>query len=312
MKASGTPCRSAAGVCDEAESCDGANAACPADAFVPSGTLCRSAAGLCDVAESCTGSAAACPADQFQPSSFECRPSAGSCDVAESCTGNDAVCPADTGHPDTDGDGVCDLEDDCPTIVDPGQADTDGDGTGDACDPCNNFTPVYATKAKMTLQKLVTLPGDDRFKFSGYLTIPETPAIDPITKGLRVLVHDSVGTVVLDVSVPPGAYDIPNRVGWRVNGSATSWTYKNAGIPTPLVQGIYKAQVKKITKVPGQIKFTIGGKSGSYPVIGTNMPLTGTVVVDTPYATTNQCGEAIFTGPLTSCTYLPSGVVRCR
>jgi hypothetical protein len=36
---------------------------CPTNVFVSSSTVCRSAAGVCDVAESCTGSAAACPSD---------------------------------------------------------------------------------------------------------------------------------------------------------------------------------------------------------------------------------------------------------
>lgn len=43
-------------------------------------------------------------------------------------------CPAAIG--DTDGDGVCDDTDNCPTIGNPGQADGDGDGVGDLCDNC--------------------------------------------------------------------------------------------------------------------------------------------------------------------------------
>ena len=35
---------------------------------------------------------------------------------------------------DTDGDGVPDLQDNCPLVANPDQADADGDGTGDACE----------------------------------------------------------------------------------------------------------------------------------------------------------------------------------
>lgn len=38
--------------------------------------------------------------------------------------------------PDTDGDGIIDSLDNCPTVPNPDQADGDGDGVGDACDNC--------------------------------------------------------------------------------------------------------------------------------------------------------------------------------
>ncbi len=38
--------------------------------------------------------------------------------------------------PDSDGDGIPDPTDNCPTIPNPGQSDIDGDGVGDACDNC--------------------------------------------------------------------------------------------------------------------------------------------------------------------------------
>src|SRR3989441_10130357 len=91
--ASGTTCRSSAGVCDTAETCTGTSAACPADSFVASTTVCRASAGTCDVAENCTGTSAACPNDA--KSAGVCRSAQGDCDVAESCDGVSNDCPAD-------------------------------------------------------------------------------------------------------------------------------------------------------------------------------------------------------------------------
>src|SRR6266446_5920630 len=38
--------------------------------------------------------------------------------------------------PDSDGDGIVDVCDNCPGVANPDQADADGDGAGDLCDPC--------------------------------------------------------------------------------------------------------------------------------------------------------------------------------
>ena len=125
---SGT-CRAAAGECDLAESCNGAQATCPADAKKTSGTACtadtnpctldqcdgtnvtcqhpagnagatcRASAGTCDVVETCTGLSTTCPADAFSSSSTSCRGAAGECDLQENCTGSTAACPADARKP---------------------------------------------------------------------------------------------------------------------------------------------------------------------------------------------------------------------
>ncbi|GAF81875.1 unnamed protein product, partial [marine sediment metagenome] len=53
------------------------------------------------------------------------------CDSAE-----DESRTADDGCGDSDGDGVMDATDNCPTVPNPGQEDSDGDSHGDACDNC--------------------------------------------------------------------------------------------------------------------------------------------------------------------------------
>jgi cysteine-rich repeat protein len=141
--ATGGECRPAAGVCDAAESCDGGGPDCPADGYL-SGVECRAATAgeACDVAEYCPGTGVACPADGFAPLGTPCRAEAGDCDVAEACTGTSAACPADAREPDGTG---CDDGDTC-TMTDSCQGGTcvgadaldcdDGNGcTSDECDP---------------------------------------------------------------------------------------------------------------------------------------------------------------------------------
>src|SRR5439155_1492042 len=80
----GTVCRTSAGVCDVAESCDGASITCPPDGFASASTVCRGAADNCDVAESCTGFTTACPPDLRAPDGTPCN-DANSCTVSDSC-----------------------------------------------------------------------------------------------------------------------------------------------------------------------------------------------------------------------------------
>ena len=307
-------CRSAIDVCDVAESCTGSSATCPANVLASAGTSCRASAGVCDVAETCNGVSTACPADQLRPSGFTCRATAGVCDVAEVCNGSAVSCPADTGLPDGDGDGVCDLDDACPVTSDPLQADADGDGLGDACDPCSNFLSVVATKAQIQLAKLATPPGDDKLKITGSFTVPATPAIDPLSNGgVRIIVTDSTGASVIDASIPGGLYDALTRVGWTTNTSTTSYTYRNSGVAVPTIAGIGKITLKKSSKTPGLVSFTVTGKNGSHAVNTANLPLSATVVLAPPFAANNQCGELKFTGPIPRCTYAAtSGVLKCK
>jgi hypothetical protein len=83
LAAAGSVCRASAGTCDVAETCPGASATCPADAFVADGAVCRASAGTCDAAETCPGASATCPADAFVADGT-------ACDDGSPCTEVDA------------------------------------------------------------------------------------------------------------------------------------------------------------------------------------------------------------------------------
>ena len=121
LRADGVPCREAASACDAEEVCDGASAACPADAPASAGTVCRPAAGVCDADDLCDGASLECPADSFLVSGTSCRAAAGECDAPEACDGASALCPPDDALRGTvcrAANGACDIEETCDGIHD--------------------------------------------------------------------------------------------------------------------------------------------------------------------------------------------------
>jgi hypothetical protein len=173
------------------------------------------------------------------------------------CTGSSAACPPN-----------------------PPNIDSDGDGIPDNCDPCTNILHIEVVRPKLLMSRLLAPPGDDRLKFKGTVTVPTTPTIDPSTHGVRLVITDSVGTTMVDAFLPGGAL-------WKAqNGRA--WSYRDK---TGAVDGVIKASIK--SQLPGQLKFVIVGKNGSYlPPAGS--PVKASLVIDPPVATTGQCGEATF------------------
>ena len=140
IQPAGTPCRTAVGLCDIAETCDGVSADCPADKLAAAGKVCRAVAGDCDIAETCSGTSPDCPADGFKQAGAVCRAAvAGGCDVAESCSGTSAVCPVDSLAPSTT---VC-------------RASTDNN----KCDPAENCTGSSTTCPIDLIYTPPTVPG---------------------------------------------------------------------------------------------------------------------------------------------------------
>ncbi len=287
-----TLCRPVSGVCDAQDFCDGTNKPCPADDVLPSSVLCRAAGGDCDVDDFCDGVAPDCGTDNREPNTVLCRPLADDCDIEDFCDGG-VSCPADVTKPDVDSDGLCDEQDNCPDTADPTFVDDDGDGRGNVCDACTNVEPVDIVNPNILVKRLNTAPGDDTIKFTGTVTVPTTPTIDPIANGLRFRMEDPDGEPVIDVTIPGGAYNNALRVGWKA--TAAGWKYKNVGRIVPLVNGIGSITLTKDKVVAGRIKFLITGKKGNYAVVPSDVPLKVSFVVDAPFAQTGQCGESLLT-----------------
>jgi hypothetical protein len=276
-------CRPAAGACDVAETCSGTADACPPDARAAAGTTCRAAAGTCDLAETCSGTTADCPPDGFRAAGTECRAAAGACDVAESCGGTSPACPADAGRADADADGACDEVDACPATADPAQQDADGDGAGDACDPCTNLGLVTAGSRALKLGRLTGERGDETLRFAGSISVPTAPAIDPVANGIRFLVSDQDGTVLLDAVIPGGA-------GWKANRSRTSVRWRSGGG----VAGIKSVALRRTKRAPSTLAFVVTGNGIALAIPGGGATLRATLVLDPPFAASGQCSEAAF------------------
>jgi hypothetical protein len=174
-------------------------------------------------------------------------------------------------------------------------ADADGDGVCDA----DCAAPAAVDKPKLKLRRQNTAPGDDALTFSGRMTIPQSPALDPVTAGVRVAIDDADGRAVVDVVVPGGAYDAFTRTGWKVNGSGTTWTYRN---PAGVV-GITKVSVKTSSGTPGLVVFRVTGRNGAYDAAGTTLPLHGLFAL----GAAGQGGLATFAGPDRACALNATG-----
>ena len=184
--------------------------------------------------------------------------------------------------------------------------DQDGDGVCDADEPPTTTTQAPTTtitctgaavaRAKLMLGKLAPPAGDDTLAFKGEMTIPTSPAVDPVATGARVIVGE-----VVDLTIPGGAFDPATKTGWK----AKQGSFKYHG-------GTLKVSLAASTKTPGLVKFMVAGKTGSYVVDPAHLPRQATLILD---AAAGQCGEAGFAGPAPApvCVYKAKrGKVQCK
>lgn len=78
-------------------------------------------------------------------------------------TDKDILIRAQVAYPssDSDGDGIDDTLDNCPTVTNPSQTDSDGDGVGDACDQCAGYDDAVDSDADGVPDGCDVCPGSD-------------------------------------------------------------------------------------------------------------------------------------------------------
>jgi hypothetical protein len=153
----------------------------------------------------------------------------------------DADC---TTRADADADGVCDADDNCPSVANFAQLDSDRDGSGDACDPCIS-NPGF--KWKSLHLELVGINddvlGNETIRLSAAFTLGTDAApVDPAATGVEVTLWNGRREVddPMVVAVPAGMKGASDA-GWTVDETGR-FVYEGGAAR---VGGVRRAMVKQ-------------------------------------------------------------------
>ncbi|MFT4569799.1 MAG: hypothetical protein ACI8TX_000300 [Hyphomicrobiaceae bacterium] len=173
--------------------------------------------------------------------------------------------------------------------------------------------PAAADHTKLIVKGLTTPDGDDILKLAGRATLPDTGVLSPVTAGVRLLVTDSnaaaVATVA-DVTIAGGAYDDLAARGWKTNGKATKWIYKDRSAAP--VGGVVRLIVKNRAPAGGvgQVVFKLKAVKGNFGTADDAPPLSATVFFDADIVGA-PCGKAGFDS--SACALNGSGrTLKCK
>jgi len=172
-------------------------------------------------------------------------------DVCDFCEGN--------GNYDTDGDGLCDREDNCYSVPNPDQKDSDGDGKGDVCTNnipmFNRFSSFKGSYEEMGRQVAHTFPD------------------------IIIYVADVFSIIGVNSQVAQGYYDaiediIPDSIKAHMRGMAfgltevrpfsyeTSWDIVVVG--SLFLNALKIADTAASTELPGCTAFAVASEAGTF------------------------------------------------
>jgi hypothetical protein len=167
-----------------------------------------------------------------------------------------------TQRPDSDGDGIEDLSDNCPQAANSDQTDTDADGPGDACDPC----PHVANEAPrpFTVKKVIlSFPGgagggNDRVKrLTAFFTTTRPFNLDGDERVyLDVVQAGATPAVVFRAATPAKP-----RIWRQATGNRKKWMFHDeglagGGLEAVTVRGIGRSGFRQrlaIRSLPGNL-----------------------------------------------------------
>ena len=145
-------------------------------------------------------------------------------------------------------------------------------------------------------------PTNDGLKIAGeFINATAFAGLNPLANGARVLVENAADASRVDVTLASGAFGGKGTRGWKVNSKGTKWTFQDkTGAPA---NGITKMVMQdRSSKAPNQVKVSVSGKNGTYPIVAGDAPIEVTVVLGGQSAfDAGQCGATDF--DTSNCTF---------